>query len=364
MIETFTILSAVISFLSIFNLIKSKIIVFWLLVILLIIFNGLRWEMGTDWDNYYKIFMEANTYMKLGKPPGLEAGYIYYNTIIRLFTDNYSYFLLITTAFIYIGIFYAVAKITNYNLLSLFYIFSTLTWYSGSLRQMMACVFFVFAIKAVIERKLYVFIACIIIGALFHNSIIIFIFTYILYGLGTTTLLLIYVFLIFISVFSGKLIYIIDYILSFYTDRSYKLYVGGTLSQSNPVLGMTRKLLTTLGIFLFTYPVVFIKKIDLNRWLKIKFLLFIVTLSPLLYYIGTYHVDNISSRLDIYVSILSLGILVGVLDDTMTKKVNRVLLFFFVVVLSSIFYYRLGWMSLFHPYSSVFYNFELNRALF
>jgi hypothetical protein len=364
MIELFTIASAIISFLSIIGIIKSRVLIFWLLVILLLIFDGLRWEMGTDWNNYYDIFMLADTYVEMGKPPGFEYGYIYYNSLIRFFTDNYSYFLFITTAFIYIGIFFAVAKITNYSLLSLFYLFSTLPWYSGSLRQMMASVFFVFAIKAVIDRKIYVFFACIIAGVFFHNSIIVFIPIYFLYGLSATILIFIYGFLVLISVYSRQLIYILDYLLSFYTDRTYSHRIGGTLAQSSPVLGMTRKILTVIGVYFFVHYTIYMKNIDPYYWDKIKFLLFLVFLSPIFYYIGTYHISYVSSRLDIYVGILSLAMLIGVLDTTLKITVNRIFLFFFVIALSAVFYYRLEYMSLFHPYSSIFYNFELHRELF
>ncbi len=357
MIELFTIMSAIISLMSILGVINSRVKIFWILVILLLIFDGLRWEMGTDWNPYYKIFILADTYVDAGKPPGFEHGYIYYNSLIRFFTDNYSYFLFITTAFIYIGIFYAVAKITNYSLLSLFYLFSTLPWYSGSLRQMMASVFFVFALKAVIDRKVYVFFACIIVGALFHTSIIVFMPIYILYGLSAAILVFIYGLLVVISIYSRQLIYLLDYLISFYTDRSYAHRIGGTLAQSNPVLGMTRKILTVIGVYFFVHPIRYIKNIDSCHSDKIKFLLFLVSLSPILYYIGTYHIDHVSSRLDIYISILSLAMLIGVLDTTLKTKVRRVLLFFFVIVLSAIFYYRLEYMNLFHPYSSIFYNF-------
>ena len=364
MIELFTITSAIISFLSITGIIKSRIIIFWFLVILLLMFDGLRWEMGTDWNSYYNIFLLADTYVEMGKPPGFEYGYIYYNSLIRFFTDNYSYFLFITTAFIYIGIFFVVAKITNYSLLSLFYLFGTLPWYSGSLRQMMASVFFVFAIKAIIDRKIYIFFACIIAGAFFHNSIVVFIPIYILYGLSTTTLVFIYGFLVIISVYSRQLVYILDYLLSVYTDRTYSHRIGGTLAQSNPTLGMARKILTLIGVYFFAYRALYVKNINPYCWDKIRLLLFLVSLSPILYYIGIYHVSHVSSRLDIYISILSLAMLIGVLDTTFKTVVNRMLLFLFVIALIAVFYYRLGWMSLFHPYSSIFYNFDLHRELF
>ena len=100
MIESFIVISGIIAFISALKEIKNIQIIFWIFILCLIVFDGLRWEMGVDWTNYFSYFSKAHVYDQ----PGFEYGFILYTSIIRNLTDNYSVYLLITTAFIYIGI--------------------------------------------------------------------------------------------------------------------------------------------------------------------------------------------------------------------------------------------------------------------
>ena len=52
-------------------------------VIWLIVFEGFRWEIGTDWNAYYDFFMYGNN-AHMGK------SYKLLNQIIRSFTDNFT----------------------------------------------------------------------------------------------------------------------------------------------------------------------------------------------------------------------------------------------------------------------------------
>lgn len=361
MIETFTIIFGFVAFISTLKEIKNKYFIFWSLTLLLIFFDGLRWEVGVDWLTYHKIFMTADIY----KFQGFEPGYLFYQSIIRKFTDNYSVFLLITTAFIYLTIYYTVFKITNYSFISLFYLTATIPWYSGSLRNMIAVSFFTLAIKAIFDKKMLKFLFFIITGILFHTSLIAFLPIYWLYNFSVILYLLIFIALSVGSIYSSYLIETLDQIVKFYGyNRSYSRYVGGNILQSNPLLGFTRKLITITGLLFFTFLATKFKNKEIIPWEKIKFIFFISSLSIIFYYIGTYQISNVSSRLDIYAGIISTSILIGFIDKLYSKRSNRFFLFLFVTFLVCVFYYRLEHMSLFHPYSSIFYNFDYKRNLF
>jgi len=361
MIESFIIISGIIAFLSTLKEIKSKNIIFWSFTILLVMFDGLRWEMGTDWGNYFEYFSVADVFVQ----PGFEPGFILYTSIIRNITDNYSVYLLLTTAFIYIGIFYTVFKITNYSFLSLFYLTATLPWYSGSLRQMMACVFFTLALKATINKKIVQFLLFIMLGLMFHTTVIVFLPIYWLYGMSSAALLFLFLLLTFGSIFSRNLIYMLDWVVHYYGfNKSFSSRIGGGLELSNPILGFLRKIFTLTGFIVFSYITKTSNNMDDDRWNKIKFTLFLSCMSIILYYVGTYHVEHVSSRLDIYTSIIATSILIGLLDRFFNKRSNKILLYFFVMALIVVFYSRLEFMELFHPYSSIFYNYDLHRDLF
>lgn len=359
--ESFTVLGGAIAFLSVLKEINSKKLIFWSFTLLLVFFDGLRWEMGTDWVNYYTSFSVAD----LSSTPGFEPGFQMYTSLIRNITDNYSVYLLLTTAFIYIGIFYNVFKMTNYSFMSLFYLAGTITWYAGSLRQMMASVFFTLALKASMDKKLIYFVVFMIVGLMFHTTIIAFFPMYWLYGMSSTVFILLFVALALLSYFSRHLISILDTLVSYYSfDRSYSSRIGGALEASNPVQGFLRKIYTITGFVVFSLAAKTSWGVDELQWRKIQFLVMLVSLSIILYYIGTYEITYVSSRLDIYVSIISASVLIGLLDRSFNTKGNRLLLFCFVVSLVGVFYYRLEFMDLFHPYSSVFYNYDLHRDLY
>jgi len=362
MIEIFTLVTGFFALLSILIKIRltTKVKFFWFVIFLIIIFDGLRWEMGTDWASYYAHFSVVKDFNQ----PGFDLGFIWYTRLIRNITDNYSIYLFITTAIIYIGIFYVIFKITNRSLLALFYLIGTIPWYSGSLRQMLACVFFCFALKAVIDRKPISFVLLIILGLFFHPTMIVFLPIYWLYGLTSGSFLFLFLFLSLLSIFSDKLLYVLNKIMKvFFLNRDFTIRLGGRSQFSNPILGFARKLYTLSGYLFFSNIVLSMRnKYDSDNK-KIKFFLFLSSLSLIFYYIGTYRIMYVSSRLDIYTGIISASVLIGLLDTSLKRRSTRIFLFLFVCSLVFVFYYRLLWLDLFHPYSSIFYNFNLNRVL-
>jgi hypothetical protein len=361
MIEFFIIISGIIAFVSIFKEIKNKFFIFWMFTLFLIFFDGLRWEMGVDWKNYFKLFNNAHEYSF----SGFEPGYRLYTKIFRNVTSSYPVYLFVTTAFIYITIFYTVFKITNLSFLSLFYLTAIIPWWSGSIRQMIAVSFFTLALKAIFERKKIKFIVFVLTAVMFHTSAIFFLPIYWLYGQSLITLSFIFFFLLFLSFFSQNLIKYLDFITKIYNyNRSYERYLGGNLPGSNPTLGFLRKILSLIGSFYFIYIVKISKNLKNVLWNKIKFTFFLSSLSIIFYYIGTYHIENTSSRLDLYTGTISFAIFIGLLEKFYYKKSNKILLYFFVLFLVVVYYLRLEHMSLFHPYSSIFYNYNYNRNLF
>ena len=361
MIEFFTIFAGVLALISVRFEIKNKETIFFLIVLPLALLDGLRWEMGTDWTSYYSYFTD-DSYSVNGT---FELGFIFYTETIKRFTDNYSIYLLITSLFIYIGICYGVFRITDRSFISLFYLLGTIPWYAGSLRQMMACVFFVWAFKAVIDRQAIKYLILIILGVSFHTTIIVFTPMYLIYGLPTVFYMILFAILVIVSPFAGKLLFVLEDIMSLYGfDKKLATYLGGSYVKSNPALGFLRKILTIAGLFVFTITSKSSMKKDYIKWNNLKFSLVLSSLSIFFYYIGTYKISHVSSRLDIYTGIIATSILLGLLDKSFMKIDNRVLLYLFTFLLVGVFYYRLGWMDLFHPYSSIFYNYDLNRNLY
>ena len=360
MIESFTIISALIAFFSIFFKWSKemKLTIFWTFIIFLIIFDGLRWEMGTDWPTYYAFFNDILE--KTGS--GFEIGFTIYTWTIRNLTDNYSIYLLLTTAIIYIGIFYTIFKISNFSFIALFFLTSYIPWYSGSLRQMMATVFFVLALKYVYSQNLFKFLGTMSIGVLFHSTVLPFFFIYWMFGTSLFTFILLGLGLVLVSSIITVFVAQIDFLINVVSGRGIASRIGGTLEDSSPVLGLMRKVITISLSFLFlktaTNTELLNNKLELD---KIKFFLYLSLFSLMFYIIGTFFINYISSRLDIFTGIICLAIFLGLIEKHIRSRQHLLYLYVFVVLLSVVFYVRLDYLNLFHPYSSIFYNSDYLR---
>ena len=263
MIEVFTIISGIISLLNIFYKISinAKLLIFWIFLIFLILFDGLRWETGNDWQNYYNSFINVLDF----HTPGFEYGFTYYEILIRSFTSNYTIFLLITSCVIYIGIFYNIFKLTNYSFISIFYLTGLIPWYAGSMRQIIALLFFILSLKYIFNRNLFKFSLLIFCGALFHSSVLFFYFIYFLYGSSILYYILSAVILLLVAISFKLLIPQIDTLISLVSDgRSIETRAGGTLDTSSPFLGFSRKILTIVVSYFF-FKNVQIKSLLINK---------------------------------------------------------------------------------------------------
>jgi hypothetical protein len=218
MIEFFIIIFGLVSIYSIFS---SKIInsfLFWAPSLLLTLLDGLRWNMGTDWDNYLEAFNLANEQI----PVGFEIGFATYMKLFRDLTDNYSIFLLTTTAFFNIGVFYQIFKLTNRNYLSIYFLMGTLPWYSGALRQMMALVFFLLVLKACLNRNILNYFLFLIIAALFHTTTLFFFFIYFIYGFPIILFAIFYIlFLLLIYIFRSQLLLLAKFSEQYGNGKDY-----------------------------------------------------------------------------------------------------------------------------------------------
>jgi len=119
---------------------------------------GLRWETGTDWLSYFRIFYTNDTSADYDMAVfGIDHGYLLFNRLVYYFTSDYTIFLLLS-AFIAVGLVYwFIEKSTRYPCMGiyLFYTSYAMTHFMGSNRRMIAiglvCVAFAYLRK---ERPL------------------------------------------------------------------------------------------------------------------------------------------------------------------------------------------------------------------
>ena len=92
------------------------------LVCLFTLFRGLRWEVGTDWEQYLNIFLYSewsNIFsLKRELDDIMEPGYIVLNVLVKTLGGGYTSFLLLTNFIILYSYFRLVVKCRYYPIYS------------------------------------------------------------------------------------------------------------------------------------------------------------------------------------------------------------------------------------------------------
>lgn len=122
----------------------------------LFLFTGLRWETGTDWDSYKDLFdsIEFNWNFLLNVY-SFDIGYVFFNAIVRIFTNNYTFFLLLDSLFALLLLFAFIRKYSPNPNLSLFVFYNAffVSQFMGSNRRIIALVFGLYFFVEVFYRR-------------------------------------------------------------------------------------------------------------------------------------------------------------------------------------------------------------------
>lgn len=132
----------------------------------LILFWGLRWKTGTDWESYLSFY--NSTYKNLNNPRNFETGYLYLNYIFRNLNCHYSCFLLFQSLLIVLMTSKALMLQVRH------YIFALVIWFALQpifpVRMSLALPFLSFAYFFLCQRKTRNFVFFVILASLFHRS--------------------------------------------------------------------------------------------------------------------------------------------------------------------------------------------------
>jgi hypothetical protein len=139
----------------------------------LIVFIGCRWECGTDWASYKELFdyLELDWSFILGIYH-FDLGYVILNSAVKIFTNDYTTFLLID-AFIAITILItALGRLSPFPNLSLFMFYTNymLLQYIGSNRRMIALSLVPWILYYTFINKKSIALYCTGAAFMFHRS--------------------------------------------------------------------------------------------------------------------------------------------------------------------------------------------------
>lgn len=159
---------------------KNKIIekkIFILITFILYCLSFIRWEVGTDWLNYYTTFIvkDPNKIYAVN-----EIGYKLLNYYVGIVTSNYTVMLFVLATILFLFKYINIWKLSYYPLISLMISFA---FYRGDIyfiRQHIAVAICVLSLKYYLQNKTIKFFLSICMATLIHSSAIIFSIIYIL----------------------------------------------------------------------------------------------------------------------------------------------------------------------------------------
>lgn len=138
---------------------------------LIFLFGALRVDFGADYGAYERIFNNTHDFFNTSEER-IELGYKYLNKILPSFRS-----LLFVTSFFtcYTLYYFFKSNIKNGYLIVFFILFfsnSLLITQLTGLRSAIACNIFIFSLYSLVNRKLHLYITFLLIGFLFHRSIL------------------------------------------------------------------------------------------------------------------------------------------------------------------------------------------------
>lgn len=270
--------------------------------IILWLFIGCRWETGTDWFSYKELFdtIELN-WDFLINIYHFDIGYVILNAFVRLFTNNYSVFLLINSGITIIFLSKLILKVSKYPNLSLafFYTNFMIAQFMGSNRRMMAMVFILYFFYGIFYRKKIYSYIYILLAFLFHRSSIVnFIIYFIpkrLFTLRKTVLILLFSLFIGLLKLPARIIEIVGNLLSavlnnplvekmvFYSENGdeHLVYSTGNMILSTILAVGKRSILLIIYLYI-------LKKYKVDKLTQFLYNIYVIGFAGYLMFVGSF----------------------------------------------------------------------------
>jgi len=326
----------------------------------LIMHDGLRWGIGTDWVPYYTFFSNSLVQPNAGN---FEVGFVWLNKIVRYFTSNYSIFLVIHAIVVYCLISRTVQNYSVHPLFSMFVFYCLMVPFLGMSRQYIALAICFVSIQYISSRNPIRFLLCIFLALLFHRSVLLFIPAYFFHRQihlkAIITVFLIAVIIAFTNIInympSEWFFFFGDNIggrMSFYLD--YATVARTTLL--NSILGILRR-----GLVLF-FILSFEKKIkNKNKYFNLFLNLYFIGVIGYILFNNTAF-QFIVGRGLIYFNIMEIFLFPYIISTFKPGWAQRIAFAFVLIYCAliiergfSVYYRNLG-VDIFRPYNSVLIN--------
>jgi len=240
------------------------------LALLVIIISGIRWKTGTDWNPYFNLFNNNQTFTDFFSVL-YEPGFLLVNGIVKHLSSDYT-LLLFTIATIVIAVkYYAISVLSPFPLVS---ILINISFYAGDLftvRQGIAIAFVAYSCVFITRKQFVYFVFTSFIAMSFHVTAIVFLPAYYIFHLEFNNrkiimwLILSFIFSLVINV--GELfIYLSTVIFPFAGDKIARLMVMDINVASDIPLWLRQTLGFSKRMFIVSALLLLSKKIRDNNF--------------------------------------------------------------------------------------------------
>lgn len=151
--------------------------VLWFIVIIFTLFRGLRWEVGTDWDQFYEVYQQSSwsnifSYARDNwSDKVMDYGYMFINALFHTIGFPYTIFLLVTNFIILCCYKDFCERHTSYPLLTMIMLLNVGVPFP--VRQHIAMAISLWAFRFAVEKKWIKYGIAALIAALIHKGSII-----------------------------------------------------------------------------------------------------------------------------------------------------------------------------------------------
>lgn len=333
---------------------KSEKKVYSFIVFIFFILSFIRWEVGTDWNNYYSTFY-AGSIEKMYLVS--ELGFKFLNYVIYKISSNYT-IMLFVFAFILFSFKYTILyKFSYCPLLSVLMAYSLDKGDIFFVRQNIAIAITFYSIKYIVKRKKLKFIVFIILASFIHRSSIIFIFSYFIYNKFDLKRRYYFLLILFAFIFSNYIEEILKFFIEVLPNSSYKnrlIYYLFNSATGDYKSYMSKNLIFLSSVmnrfFLISVFFIFWKKID-NHMKKLFSIYFVSFLG----YICIYQTSPDIGRLILPYEAFQLIIFPSIYKCIKDKKIKII---FILIAILYLYLKLLSGLSSrpdeFIPYKSIF----------
>jgi hypothetical protein len=318
---------------------------------------GFRWQTGTDWDSYLNNFNGTTSYTDVRNYllMGFEIGYGIFVYAIRLFSNDYTVFLVLHAIIYYFLIIKANNFLSPYPFLTLLIFYVSTMGILGSNRQLIAMSICFYSLQFLLyDKKPIKFFILVSIAFFFHTTALLFFIYYFLnrdFNKQVVIIALVIAFLIGQSSLPNYIFLNFSDLLGETAAQKAQMYVGREVSKTALSLAGLIRRLVFFTVFMISYDKIVVK------FPAYKLLFNGFTLGLMIYFMFASTFVILVGRGGYYFTVMECFLLASLLLLFKSRRDRGYLLLLFFVYSYFIFFQSISeYPHLFMPYKGVFIN--------